>query len=169
MFDILSKILHSPVFQSNLVNFVIMVFILYKLAAPFIKKALEQSAENTKNTVETSDLNRKQAEENRDTAKEKYEQTPQEIDYITRTANNTLTSLEKKAEEDTEKVKALLSENADKSVISEGTRIKTSLTEAVAKKSLLTAKENIINKLKEDENLHDLLIEQAIDELELSR
>lgn len=175
MFDILSSvldicnnILHSPVFQSNLFNFVVMVFILYKLAAPFIKKAINDSAENTKKIVETSDLNRAEAEKQLSAAKEKYEETPQDIDYIVKTATNTLNSLEKKAEENTQKEKITISSNADKSIKSECARLTSQLTSKTALKSVCEAKENIIKTLNEDESLHDRLIEQSIDELELS-
>ena len=167
--DYINKILHTPLFQSNLFNFAVMVFILYKVASPFIKKAINESAEKTKNTVETSDLKRKEAEESLQAAKEKYEETPKEIDYIIRTATNTLSSLERKAKEDNEKSKAALVLNADNSISSEEARLTSQLTEDTAKKSLSEAKANIINILKEDENLHDRLIEQSIDTLELTR
>jgi len=176
MFDILSliyeyavKILNSPIFQSNLVNFLVMVFILYKLAAPFVKKMINQAAENTKNTVEESYLKKEEALKRFEEAKEKYENTPQDIDYIVRTANDTLNSLEKKYEEDTNKTKKDLFSNADKSIQSEKARIISEITSDTANKSLLNAKENIMNMLKEDENLHDRLIEQSIEELELSK
>ena len=86
-----------------------------------------------------------------------------------RTANDTLNSLEKKYEEDTNKTKKDLFSNADKSVQSEKARIISEITYDTANKSLLNAKENIMNMLKEDENLHDRLIEQSIEELELSK
>lgn len=167
--ELISNILHSPILQSNLLNFLIMVFILYKLSAPFIRKAIEQSAENTKRTVENSDLNKKQAETNRDIAKEEYEKTPQEIDYINQTAKETLSSLEKKAEEDTEKTKNSISSNAERALLNESARVISTLTEETAKQSLITAREKIITELRENENLHDILIEQSIDELELTR
>ena len=176
MYNILSliteytgKILNSSIFQSNLVNFLVMVFILYKLAAPFVKKMINQSAENTKNIVEESDLKKEEALKRFEDAKEKYENTPQDIDYIVRNANDTLTSLERKSEEDTNKTKKELFSNADKSISSERARIISEITVDTANKSLLTAKENILNMLKEDENLHDRLIEQSIEELELSK
>ena len=176
MYNILSliteytgKILNSSIFQSNLVNFLVMVFILYKLAAPFVKKMINQAAENTKNIVKESDLKKEEALKRFEDAKEKYENTPQDIDYIVRNANDTLTSLERKSEEDTNKTKKELFSNADKSISSERARIISEITVDTANKSLLTAKENILNMLKEDENLHDRLIEQSIEELELSK
>lgn len=169
VFEILSTILHSRIFQSNLFNFLVMVFILYKLAAPFIKKSVEQTAENTKKIVETSELNKNKAEENRDAAKKQYENTPEETAYIKKTANNTLSSLEKKAEEDTEKTKSSISANAQRAIVNESARVVTSLTEETAKQSLISAKEKILTKLRENENLHDILIEQSIDELELTK
>ena len=168
LFNIADKVLHSAVFQSNLFNFVVMVFILYKLAAPIIKKMINEAAESTKNLVENSDADRTEAENTLKEAKKKYEGTPGEIDYIVKTAQNTLNSLEKKSKEDIQNSKITVSSNADKSIQSEYARLTSRLTSQTALKSVYEAKENILNKLKEDKDLHDRLIEQAIDELEIS-
>ncbi len=161
-----AKILHSPILQSNLFNFLVMIFLLYKFAGPFIKKSIENTANKTKETIEASDSKRKEAEDINRVAKEKYSETPKEIDSIIRTANSTLSSLERKASEDTEKIKTNLEANADRAVESETARVSAQLTINTAQKSLSSAKDNILKMLSEDENLHDRLIEQAIDELE---
>lgn len=162
MFDLSwQNILHS-----NTVNFVILVAVLYWFLAPKAKNLFENCNQKTINTVNESIETRQQAIKNLEDSKIDYARTPEEAESINKTAVNTLSALEKKAEEDTENAKKLISDNAEKAVKNEVSRITSTLTKETAENSINSSLEEIKRRLESDETLHDRLIEQAINDLE---
>ena len=127
---------------------------------------IEQNTEKTSNIVNDSISTRDNAIQNLEKTKEDYAKTPQAIKEINSIAENTLDSLKKKSEEDTELSKNIIEENSVKSVNSESARIMSVLTKETVEDSVKTAKADIINRLKQEDELADKLIEQAIDNLE---
>ena len=59
-----------------------------------------------------------------------------------------------------------MAENATKTVLSEAAKINSTLSKETAENSVNTALDDIRARLSQDENLHDILIENAIEELE---
>ena len=162
MFDLSwHNILHS-----NLLNFILMVLILYCLLAPIIKKAVKDNTEKTTQIVNTSVHRKELAEKKLEEVKEDYETVSKETEEIENIAITTLESLKNKAEKDTQVAKQILEENAKKSVRSEEARINSLLTKDAVEDSIKQAEEEIKQRLSQDENLHDKLIERAIDDLE---
>lgn len=156
----------NNIVHSNMFNFVILAVAMYFLLKDKVKNTLEEMTENTINTVNTSISEKENALKKLEETKIDYEKTPQEKAEIRNIAQNTLLSLEKKAAADVEKTKQILIENASKTVSSEEARIKSILTKETAESSISTALNDISAKLSQDENLHDKLIENAIEELE---
>lgn len=156
----------SNIVHSNMLNFLILAVALYFLLKDKLKLAVENMTEKTIKTVNDSVLDKENALKNLEETKLDYEKTPQETAEIRTIAQNTLNSLERKAKEDTEKAKQILSENATKTVESEAARINSALTKQTAENSLISALVNIRERLSNDENLHDKLIEDAIEKLE---
>ncbi len=164
--EIIDKIIHLNIFQSNLVNFIIMIALLYYLAAPAIKKSVQELKDKIEKQVSSSSGKKESAKGKLEDTRKDYEKLPEETSDIARTAKNTVTSLEKKAISDVEKAKKILSDNAEKSVKSEAARIKSVLTKDTADLSIKSALEGIKARLSNDDSLHDKLIEQSIDNLE---
>ncbi|MCR5261333.1 MAG: hypothetical protein K6C94_05790 [Candidatus Gastranaerophilales bacterium] len=163
MFDFsLHNILHSNIF-----NFVIMVIILYKLAAPFIKKSIQAANDNMTKIVNTSVENKEKALENLEEVKQDYAKTPQETEEIARIAKNTIISLQQKTKEDIENSKKIIEDNANKTIKTETAKMNEYLTKDTVDKSIKSALSKIQAQLAQDENLHDQLIEKAINELEI--
>ncbi len=154
------------ILHSNTLNFVILVVILYWVLAPKVKAAVENCDKRTTDTVNESIETRQQAIKNLEDSKVDYARTPEEVESINKTATNTLSALEKKAEEDTEIAKKLISDNAEKAVKNEASRITSTLTKETAENSINSSIEEIKRRLENDESLHDRLIEQAINDLE---
>ena len=163
MFDFsLSNILHSNIF-----NFVIMVLLLYKLTVPFIKKTIASANEKTTKIVNKSVENKEKALKELQETKEDYAKTPAEKEEISEIAKRTIDSLKKKSEEDTENAKKIIEDNLSKSVRTESSKIKANMTKEMAELSVNHALEKITEQLSWDRDLHDRLIEQTIDELEI--
>lgn len=156
----------SNIIHSNMLNFLILVIVLYFLLKDKIKNAIDNMTEKTNKTVNDSILNKEAALKTLEETKSNYEQTPQETAEIKNIALNTLSSLERKAKEDTEKAKHFFAENITKSVDSEASRIQSALIKETAKNSVDNALNSIRARLNQDETLHDKLIEKAIEELE---
>lgn len=156
----------NNIVHSNMLNFLILAVALYFLLKDKLKLAVENMTEKTIKTVNDSVFDKENALKNLEETKLDYEKTPQETAEIRAIAQNTLNSLERKAKEDTEKAKQILSENATKTVESEAARINSALTKQTAENSVNSALDNIRERLSNDENLHDKLIEDAIEKLE---
>lgn len=156
----------NNVVHSNMFNFIVLAVALYFLLKDKVKSAVDGLAEKTTKTVNDSILDKNDALKKLEETKIDYEKTPQETAEIKAIAQNTLSSLEKKAVADTEKAKQILCENATKTVESEAARINSVLTKETAENSVNTALADICAKLSQDESLHDKLIENAIEELE---
>lgn len=154
------------ILHSNLLNFILMVLILYSLLTPVIKKMVNENTEKTAQAVNNSIKSKEDAEKKLNEAKEDYNTVSQETEEIDKIALNTLESLKNKAKQDTQKAKQILEENAKKSVKSEEARINSLLTKDTVEDSIKQAEKEIKQRLAQDENLHDILIERAIDELE---
>lgn len=154
------------ILHSNLLNFILMVLILYSLLTPVVKKMVNENTEKTAQAVNNSIKSKEDAEKKLNEAKEDYNTVSQETEEIDKIALNTLESLKNKAKQDTQKAKQILEENAKKSVKSEEARINSLLTKDTVEDSIKQAEKEIKQRLAQDENLHDILIERAIDELE---
>lgn len=162
MFDLsVHNILHS-----NLFNFILLVIILYSLTAPFLKKCVHSANEQTTKIINNSVQSKEKAINNLEQAKDDYAKTPQEKEEIVQITQNTISSLKKKSQKDTEEAKKIIEENLNKSVKTEISKMTEKLTKETSEKSVSSALEKIKNQLSQDEKLHDKLIEQAIEKLE---
>ncbi|MBQ2644919.1 hypothetical protein IJG14_05020 [bacterium] len=162
MFDLsFSNILHS-----NLFNFILLVVILYIVAAPFIKKSIQSANTKVSQTINDSVQRKEKALNNLEKTKEDYAKTPDETAEIGQIAKKTIDSLKIKSETDIETIKNFIKDNANKSILTETSKIKSKITKEVTEQSVDKALEKIKDKLSQDENLHDILIERAIEKLE---
>ena len=156
----------NNIVHSNMLNFLILAIALYFLLKDKVKNAVDSMTEKTIKTVNDSVSDKENALKTLEETKLDYEKTPQETAEIRNIAQNTLRSLEKKAADDTEKAKRIMAENATKTVASEAAKINSTLSKKTAENSVNTALDDIRARLSQDENLHDRLIENAIEELE---
>lgn len=156
----------NNIVHSNMLNFLILAIVLYFLLKNKVKNAVDSMTEKTIKTVNDSVSDKENALKTLEETKLDYEKTPQETAEIRYIAQNTLRSLEKKAADDTEKTKRIMAENATKTVASEAAKINSTLSKKTAENSVNTALDDIRTRLSQDENLHDRLIENAIEELE---
>jgi F0F1-type ATP synthase membrane subunit b/b' len=131
------------------------------------KKAINSTTQNIITKVENSQENREKADEELKEAKKDYDHTPEEAKRINEIAQNTLQSLKLQAKEDTEKQKENIAKNAEKIISEETAKIISRLSKETAENSVKKAERDIEEKLSQNEELHDKLIEKAIQELEI--
>lgn len=155
------------ILESNLINFVILFTAIVLLVKNKIKDAVFKAQTDTVMEIEMSDKRKKSAIKKFKKVKDDYENLPQETEEIETTAKNTLNSLEEKAKNDLKNAKQILQDSAARSIVSETARINSVLSKEMAENSIIKAVEEIKQKLIQDKSMHDKLIEQAIDELEI--
>lgn len=156
------------IIHSNTLNFLFLLIVLGWICLPKIRDYAYDKTKDTTDTINNSIETRKEALRSLDDAKSEYARVPQEAQTIKQTAENTLKSLEQKACEDTEKAKQTISNNSDKAIDNEASKTISELTKETAEKSISIALSDIQNKLQNDPSLHDKLIENSIDTLDVA-
>ena len=162
MSDIFHYILHS-----NLINFLIVlaliVFIVKKLN---LKIKIEVLRDEIKGYVDTSEKEKNVAKENLSAIKEKIEHLPEQIKDIEQSTENSVKSISEKIKSDIEEQKQDMANSAARIFNLEMKNFKQKLTAALSQKSVEISRENAINQLKENYELHRKYIDNAIDELD---
>lgn len=156
------------IIESNTINFLFLASVLGLLCIPKIIKGIKNAVQKTTETVNHSIANREQALHNLDNVKADYAKTPQETEEIKNIAKSTLDSLQKQALENLQQAKQIILDNEAKSIKNEFAKITSELTKTTAENSIKSALKNIENKLEADESLHDRLIEEAINNLDVA-
>lgn len=154
------------IIASNTINFLFLAIVLGFLCIPKIKKIIQDSVQKTTDTINNSIKNKEQALNRLDYVKADYEKTPEETEEIRNIAKNTLDSLQRQALENLQQAKQTIIYNEEKSIKNEFAKITSELTKVTAENSIKSALKNITSKLKDDETLHDRLIEESINNLD---
>lgn len=156
------------IIHSNTLNFLFLLIVLGWICLPKIRDFAYDKTKDTTDTINNSIETRKEALRNLDDAKSEYARVPQEAKTLKQTAENTLKSLEQKASEDTEKAKLTITNNSEKAINNEASKLISELTKETAEKSISIALTDIQSKLQNDPSLHDKLIENSIDTLDVA-
>ncbi|MGN0015266.1 MAG: hypothetical protein ACI37T_07615 [Candidatus Gastranaerophilaceae bacterium] len=156
------------IIASNTINFLFLAIVLGFLCIPKIKKIIQDSVQKTTDTINNSIKNKEQALNRLDYVKADYEKTPEETEEIRNIAKNTLDSLQRQALENLQQAKQTIIYNEEKSIKNEFAQITSELTKVTAENSIKSALKNITSKLKDDETLHDRLIEESINNLDVA-
>ena len=163
MFDFsLNNILHS-----NVINFAIMIavfaFIINKLN---VAQKIEDMRASIQKKVEDSDNLREEAKKDYEKVEASLANVDEEIDAISRKAEETAKSFEATSKHDLENSVEIIKRNAEKQIISEENHIQASLMSDVSAVSVKVAQEQIKVALNNDRNLHRKYIEEFIDDIE---
>lgn len=161
----------SNIFQllihSNTLNFIIVVAILIVLVLKLnLKEKVELLRDEIKNYVDASFQEKSKAEKDLSAIKEKIEQLPGEIENIKLSAENSVKSIGEKIRSEVIEQKRDIENNAERIFNLETKKFKQKLTTILTEKSVEIAKENALNQLKGNNELHNKYINSAIDELD---
>ena len=162
----MSEIVHLLV-HSNTLNFLIVLSIIVILVVKLnLKDKIEVLREEIKSYVDASADEKNIAEQNLSIIKEKIQKLPLQIEDIQKSTENSVKSIGEKIKSDIQEQKQDISNNAERILNLEMKKFKQKLTSVLSEKSVEIAKENAINQLKENNELHNKYIDNAIEELD---
>lgn len=153
--------------QSNTFNFAILVII---IAVVFAKIDLPGIIEKIKNDVARAIENAKQEKENAEkdlkTAQKTAANTDNEVAEQLKTAENNAQNLSQGIMKNTELQIENIKSNILKVINAEEKSLSAKLTQDTVNNSIELAKQNIINKLNENPDLHNKFIDDSINEID---
>ena len=162
MSDIFHLILHS-----NLINFLIVLSLLIVIVNKLnLKEKIETLRDEIKTYVDASVQEKEVAEQNLTSIKQKIEDLPSQIKDIQISTDNSVKSIGEKIKADIQEQKQDISNNAERIFNLEMKKFKQKLTSALSEKSVEIARDNAVNQLKQNNELHNKYIDNAIEELD---
>ena len=161
----MNSIIHTLI-QTNTINFIVvlavLIFILSKLnVGTKINKIKEEIKEYVENSVAEKTI----AEKELEAVEEKIKQLPKETKLIETSAENNIKGLEQKIKKEIEDKKNDIKTSADRILNLEIKQFKSKLTSILSEKSVILAKDNAIEQLKNNSELHNKYINEAIEEI----
>lgn len=162
MSDIIHLLIHS-----NTLNFFIVLAILVVIVVKLnLKDKIEVLRDEIRTYVESSVNEKNVAEKNLSLIKEKIQQLPATIEDIEKSTKNSVKSLGEKIKADIQEQKQDIANSAERIFNLETKKFKQKLTSILSEKSVEIARDNAINQLKENNELHNKYIDNAIEELD---
>lgn len=162
----MSDIIHLLI-NSNTLNFFIVLAILVVIVVKLnLKDKIEVLRDEIRTYVEASVNEKKVAEQNLSLIKEKIQQLPSAIEDIEKSTENSVKSIGEKIKADIQEQKQDIANSAERIFNLETKKFKQKLTSVLSEKSVEIARDNAINQLKENNELHNKYINNAIEELD---
>ncbi len=152
--------------QTNSLNFIIvlavLIFILSKLN---INEKINKLRDDIKSYVDNSTSEKALAQKELEETEEKIKHLPEETQLIETSAENNIKGLEQKIKKEIEDKKNDIKTSADRILNLEIKQFKAKLTSILSEKSVILAKDNAIEQLKNNRELHNKYIDEAIEEI----
>ncbi len=159
MFDILLK--------SNTINFLIVlgmaIYFIYKFD---IMSKIEQVRREIKDYIETAKQEEKAKSNIYYKISDEYNNLPVTIEKIKSDTRGNVENLKRKIEKEIEEQKNDIKINAHRLLNLETKKFQSKLISAITEKSVDIARENAENQLKDNKELHNIYIDEAINELD---
>lgn len=153
--------------KSNAFNFIvlagILLFVLRKINLPEILSKLQKNIENK---VNDSTLAKTESEVTLKSAEEKMENVEKDIEKLVKDTKKTAKIISENIMSEAKEKIEIIENNAKRVVENDTNKTYTVLSNLTAKTSITLLRENLKANLKNDENLHNIFIDEAIDELE---
>ena len=152
--------------KSNTVNFIIVLScVLFICSKLNISDKLNSIKEEIKNFVDTSTNEKIDSENKLKQIKNKIDELPREIEEMQMTAKNNIEGIKNRIENEIVEKKQDIDNNVSRILNLETKKFKSKLTNALTEASINLAKDNAINQLKNNRELHNRYIYEAIEEL----
>jgi F0F1-type ATP synthase membrane subunit b/b' len=160
-------LLNKILFESNLFNFAILVGILWFCAVRFNLMNILVSAQNKViQSIEEVKLRKSDSEKALNDAQSAISTLGKEINDINSNAEDNANILYNKIIEDANVQADHISKNADKTILAEEKQIVANLIKDFSKVSIEKSKENVINMLNNNQEMHERYINESIDKLD---
>ena len=152
---------------SNTINFVIMVWLLAVIVKKLnIVSALENSINKVKESITKSEEQKENSLKMYDENKLLMENLPNDIENLKQISNDKIKVFKDKIKNTNSSLIANMQKNVDRVVSIEEKKIVNLITEDTFVESVNIAKENIIDMLKQDPELHNKFIQMSLEELD---
>lgn len=153
--------------ESNTVNFIIMVILLYViLKKVHLGAAFEKMIDSIKNNIEKSEHTKRKSLETLENSKNKMEKLPEDLAALEKTSGDKIKAFEDKITSNTKKTISDLNSSIARVMEIEEKKISNLITEKTSKDSVNLAKSKIIDLLNKNPELHNQFIQQSLDELD---
>ena len=153
--------------QSNTLNFlIVLVVVLFIVSKLDVKSKLEAIKDEIRTYVDNSSQEKESAEKELDEINEKIKHLPDEIADIKQSAENNIRGIEKRINEEIEEKKKDIENNAKRILGLETKKFKSRLSGILSQASIDLAKNNALEQLNNNRELHDRYINEAIDEID---
>ncbi len=155
------------ILQSNIINFLIMLGILYWICKKIdIKKGLDNAIKSVRLNIEKSEDEKSESQDRLNIEISKNEKLPSELKQLDAQTEEKSRMLKSQIESETQKSIENLKKNISKIVESEEKTLSGKISQETVTLSLDGAKDNILNLLNSNPQLHEKFIYQSLEELE---
>lgn len=162
-----TTIWNTYVVETNLFNFIIMVCILALVFWKMdLKSMLNSMQEKVAQTIDEVNQNKAKSEETLSEAKEAVKNLPADLEKINSDAKESAEMISAKIIDDAKKQAEHISQNADKVISAEEKQIISNLIKQVSVTSVEKSRENAVNMLKDNIEMHEKYIRESIEKLD---
>lgn len=162
-----TTIWNKLVVETNLFNFIIMVCILALVFWKMdLKSILTSMQEKVAQTIDEVKQNKAKSEETLTEAKKAVQKLPEDIEKINSDAKESAEMISAKIIDDAKKQAEHISQNADKVISAEEKQIINNLIKQVSVTSVEKSRENAVNMLKDNIEMHEKYIRESIEKLD---
>ena len=156
--------------RTNLFNFVIFLSIIIFLIKKIdVTSKLEKEQETVKDTIVESETAKVNSEERLVSIEDSLANIQDEIDEIIDKSEENAKLIGERILQDAQKAAVLIKENADKALENSRVIVKNELLRRASLASMEVARNHIINELSWNQGLHDKLIDESLDALDIAQ
>ena len=153
--------------DTNTINFIIMAIILYVILKKVnINQTINKAVTETKNTLTQSEINKDNANKQQKKSKAELNKLPSEIEEIKKFTKQKSKTFKDQLNENCQKTIERINLNTNKIIAIEEKKISDEIQNETVQDSIDTAKNSIINMLKNNPQMHYQFIEESLEELE---
>lgn len=158
--------LYETLLHSNTINFIIVVIVIAIICYFLnISEKIEKLQKNIENYVKNSEQEKEHAELELKNTEEKIDKLPEDLADIKLSAENNIKNFEQKLQRETTLKKIDIKNNAERILNLEIKTFKEKLTGTLTEASINLAEQNAKEQLKNNIELHNKYIDEAIDEI----
>lgn len=162
MTNFISYILHS-----NIINFTIMLCILYFIVKKVnLGKNFDSSIAGIEDGIKKSDKEKAKSKKVLKEAKKLIDGLPQDIQILEQNSTDKIKVFKEKIDENTQKTIFEIEKNVERAISIEEKKISNIMTEKTSNYSLDLAKQQILEQLEANPELHNQFILNSLDELD---
>lgn len=155
------------IFESNVINFLIMVYVfavIYKKMN--LKEYFNKAVKDVENNIQKSEDEKNNSIKLLHNAEDKLKKLPKEIEEIEKFSKQKSEIFKEQFSQNTKESLDVIAKNSKKILEIEEKKISNDLISETLQNSVMSAKQNLADKLISDPKLHEKFIQESLEELE---